>query len=70
MEFAIGAANKCYPCVCAALDSISGIDVCSNSNALTVVPAVQPVFKNQCSANEFMLNRLKGLNDSGNTLSF
>merc|ERR1712021_28578 len=27
-------------------------------------PAAQPLFKDQCSANEFMLNRLKGLKDA------
>ena len=32
-------------------------------------PAAQPLFKDQCSANEFMLNRLKGLKDAGNLLS-
>merc|ERR1711956_50212 len=32
--------------------------------ALAAVAAGQPLFKDQCSANEFMLNRLKGLKDA------
>ena len=31
-------------------------------------PAAQPLFKDQCEANEYMLNRLKGLKDAGNSL--
>ena len=29
-------------------------------------PAAQPLFKDQSSANEFMLSKIKGLNDTGN----
>ena len=32
-------------------------------------PNSQPLFKDQCEANEYMLNRLKGLKDLGNLLS-
>ena len=33
-------------------------------------PNSQPLFKDQCEANEYMLNRLKGLKDLGNLLSW
>ena len=29
-------------------------------------PAAQPLFKDQCEANEYMLNKLKGLKTTGN----
>ena len=42
---------------------ISGPDVTPGNGS------AQPLFKDQCSANEFVLNGLKGWKDAGNSLS-